>query len=55
MYTGLLNHTQVSTEWLAAPYPRLELTTWQAGHEDIRVLAYWDSHGRWIEWLNDIN
>jgi hypothetical protein len=46
---------RVSIEGIGSPYPRLELTIWQDGHAASWVLAYCDSHGRWIEWLSDIN
>ncbi len=44
---------RVSSEWLAPPHPKLELTTWRRGHEENRVMAYCDSHGEWLEWLSD--
>jgi hypothetical protein len=44
---------RVSAEWLVPPHPKLELTTWRHGYEENRVLAYCDTHGKWIEWLSE--
>ena len=43
---------RISAEWLTPPHPKLELTTWQHGQEENRLLAYCDSHGEWLEWLS---
>ncbi|MAS37182.1 MAG: hypothetical protein CL610_24490 [Anaerolineaceae bacterium] len=56
-FTSLLRaHTEpiyrISIEWLNEAHPRLELRVYQGGEEvEKRLLAYVESHGRWIEWL----
>jgi hypothetical protein len=54
----LLAHSQrqplyrISLEWYSGQQqPHLELFTYHAGKVEQELLAYCESHGRWIEWL----
>jgi hypothetical protein len=43
---------RISQEWLAAwENPRIELFSYHQGIVESELLAYTESHGRWIEWL----
>lgn len=40
----------ISTEWLDAAGPQLEIARWDADRANRQLLARCDDHGRWIEW-----
>jgi hypothetical protein len=44
---------RLSSEWMGTPQPELELTIFGNGRPQPHLLAYCDSHGRWIEWLDE--
>jgi hypothetical protein len=44
---------RLSLEWIGSPPSELELTIFRNGRPEAHLLAYCDSHGRWIEWLEE--
>ena len=43
---------RISQEWFShQQHPQIELTTYQRGQAQTELLAYAESHGRWLEWL----
>ena len=45
---------QLSAEWIFTPSPELRLFHWVGGKSRSEHLANVDHHGRWIEWLADV-
>ena len=43
---------RISQEWFSGQqHPQIELTTYHDGQAQTELLAYAESHGRWLEWL----
>ncbi|MCI0342302.1 MAG: DUF2332 domain-containing protein [Planctomycetales bacterium] len=43
--------SRVSAEWLGGETPELDLTTWASGRAETALLARYQGHGAWIEWV----
>jgi hypothetical protein len=46
---------QLSAEWILTPSPELKLDCWNEGECKSELLANVDHHGRWIEWLAEVD
>jgi hypothetical protein len=43
---------RISSEGIGTPHTQLELVAFKRGVKTEKVLAYVDSHGQWVEWLD---